>query len=672
MQTKSVRKGRIAIKLLVFLLPVIVILLVVMMVLSYRATKTAMLEATNTQMEAESNYNAQIIETWQESIIAMCDPIEVSLERIPFESDEEELDYLRSITAAFVEKIPYGVYEGNAEGVYLDGSDWVPDDDYVVAERGWYKEGMTHEHFEFGEAYVDAQTGDATVSVSASIDRADKPGLVASVDVYLDEITDAIANIKVMNSKTGFALLVDPNNQCILAHQDASKNGKYLIDADMDSFYKELSTLVGTKSYEAKKLKKDGGNYFVSLHPISKTGWVLVTCASEKEVLSELSDLRVLYTVFTLIFIIITALVLTFVVGKTISPIKGLTNDIGRLAQGDLTVDIKSTGNDEIATMSGALTEYIGSMQGIIRNITKISEELDENSEISKNTSRELRENSETQANAMDVMRESIAQFVLAVTDIAENATTLAQVVDDTTKEGDFASRNMHGTVEITNRGHEDMQTVQNNMSQILTEIRDLEEAVNHVGEATEEINDIVTLIAEIASQTNLLSLNASIEAARAGENGRGFAVVASEIGKLAEVSAQSARQIGDIISKVNDLVKDTVTKTQNNVERVEENSCAVDKACDTFKEILGNVTQTNEIMDRMMLEIGKVNDVASNMAAISEEQAASAEQISHSIEDLNERAEDVAQDSQQVEACADVLAKSAVLLSDNMKKFTL
>ena len=671
MRAKNARKGKIALKLLAVLLPVIVILLVVMMVLSYRATKSAMLDALYTQMEAESNYNSQTIETWQESIIAMCNPIETTLETIPFDSDEAELDFLHK-TVELHENIPYGVYEGTAEGFYLDGSDWVPEEGYVVAERGWYQEGLTHDHFEFGEAYVDANTGESTVSVSALIDRADKPGLVASLDVYLDGITEAIANIKVMNSKSGFALLVDPNNFCVLAHQDASKNGKFLTDADMGKFYSEMSGAVGTSAYTIKTMKKDGSNYFVALHPISKTGWVLITCAAESEVLAKLSHLRILYTVFTVIFVLITAIVITLVVRKTIAPIHGLTNDIGRLAKGDLTVDIKSKGNDEIATMSGALTEYIGSLQNIIRNITKISEELDENSAISKNTSRELRENSETQANAMDVMRDSIAQFVLAVTDIAENATTLAQVVDDTTRQGDSASQNMHGTVEITNQGHEDMQAVQNNMTQILLEIRDLEQAVNQVGKATEEVNDIVTLIAEIASQTNLLSLNASIEAARAGENGRGFAVVASEIGKLAEVSAQSARQIGEIIGKVNDLVKDTVAKTQHSVERIERNSTAVDKACDTFQQILGNVTQTNDIMDEMMLEIEKVNDVASNMAAISEEQAASAEQISLSIEDLNARAEDVAEDSQQVEACSDVLAKSAVLLSDSMKKFTL
>ncbi len=671
MQSRNEKKGKISLKLLAMILPVIVVLLVVMMVLSYRATKSAMMDALYTQMEAESNYNAQTIETWQETIISMADSIEVSLENIPFESDDEELDFLHK-TVDLHENIPYGVYEGAADGFYLDGSDWVPEPGYVVAERGWYQEGLTHEHFEFGEAYVDANTGESTVSVSATIDRKNKPGLVASLDVYLDGISEAISNIKVMNSVSGFALLVDPNNLCVLAHQDPTKNGKFLTDADMGAFYNSLSNIVRKGTYDIQEMNKDGEKYFVAAHPISKTGWVLVTCAAENEVFAKLRSLRILYIIFTIAFIAITSVVLILVVSRTIAPIKKLTDDIDRLAQGDLTVDIKKTGNDEIGTMSGALMGYISSLQSIIRNITNISEELDENSITSKNTSRELRENSQTQANAMDIMRDSISQFLQAVADIAENATTLAQVVDDTTRQGDLASHNMHGTVEITNRGYEDMQVVQSSMNLILTEIRELEEAVNQVGTATEEVNDIVTLIAEIASQTNLLSLNASIEAARAGENGRGFAVVADEIGKLADVSAQSARQIGEIIAKVNSLVKDTVAKTQHNVEQIESNSDSVNKACDTFREIQGNVVQANDIMDQMMCEIEKVNDVASNMAAISEEQAASADEISNSIDALNERAEDVAQDSQQVEDCADVLAKSAVLLSDSMKKFTL
>ena len=98
-------------------------------------------------------------------------------------------------------------------------------------------------------------------------------------------------------------------------------------------------------------------------------------------------------------------------------------------------------------------------------------------------------------------------------------------------------------------------------------------DSINQVGKASEEITKIVGLIAEIADETNLLSLNASIEAARAGEAGKGFAVVATEIGKLAQTSADSADNIASLINDVGKAIDSVVAQAENSARNIEANS---------------------------------------------------------------------------------------------------
>ena len=205
--------------------------------------------------------------------------------------------------------------------------------------------------------------------------------------------------------------------------------------------------------------------------------------------------------------------------------------------------------------------------------------------------------------------------------------------------------------------------------------VRSLSELTDHeenVGDSTVEINNIVQLIENIASQTNLLSLNASIEAARAGEAGRGFAVVATEIGNLAVESSNSAHKIQQIIQVVNEQVRGMVDKARESTEVMEQSSLSIDKAVKTFNEIYEDIEKTEHILQDIMNEIRNVDEVATNMAAISEEQSASAEEILASIDILTEHASQITEESKQVAGYSDVISDASVNLSEDMKFFKL
>lgn len=658
-------------KLLCIMLPLFTVLFAGIIIFNFLSTNVIMRKSLVEQLKEESNYNVKVIENWRNSILESLESVQGTLETVDFASDEAELKFLEK-TLEFSPSIPFGVYEGDADGTYLDGSGWEPDADYVVTERDWYKDGLGANKFTFGAPYEDASTGNFIVSASVLLNRSNRNKMVAAVDIFLDDITEQVAAIRVMDAESGYAFLVDSSTNTILAHNDTSKNAMVISEQDSNPFLATVAGLTSTDHYIIEEIKDEGTLYYVSLNPIEGTSWVLVSCVAENEIFLPLRKIEVVYVVMALLVIAIAGTVIGNVINVTTSPIHTLTEKLITIANGDFTTNVEPKGNDEITTMSEALKDYIHSMCKVIGNILDISSQLDEKARSGNETAKTLNGAATEQARSMRDMKSTMGQLAIAVTDIAENATKLAQVVDTTNMHVSEANDKMQGSVSMAGEGFKNMQTVQKNMQDIVASMKELASVVDSVGESTEEVNGIIQMIGEIASETNLLALNASIEAARAGEAGKGFAVVADEIGKLADSSSQSVQKITDIIQKISEQVGVMVEKTMGNVKIIENNSELISTAYDGFHTIYTDIENTSEIMSSIMEEVDQVNDVASNMAAISQEQSASAELISDTIESLSTQSEHVAEESSQVEKTAEVLSDAAQTLNEHMQKFKI
>lgn len=659
-------------KLLILVLPLLVLVVSIIMVINFTSTKNIMTESTQRELQEESNYNAKVIEAWKQEILSAMNSVQNALETVQFSSDQQELKYLESVTKQMEVSIPNGIYEAAADGTYLDGSGWVPDADYIPTERDWYKEGLQNSNFEFGAPYLDASTGTFIVSATTKLNRSDKKNMVAAVDIPLTGITDMVAEIRVMNADSGYAFLVDASSNTILAHKDASLNAVEISETSENKFLAEVSKQTQVEDFTIHEINHEGQAYFVAFEPVEGTSWVLISCVSQKEVFRELTQMSLIYILIAVVAIVVSGIVIGRVIHVTVSPISGLTESISKISDGDFTVSIEPKGNDEITVMSKAMKRYVDEMSIVIADIREISKQLAQNATQGKESSVSLKDSSQVQAQAMKDMNSTIEQLAHAVNEIAQNATTLAQAVDATTSYGTQANDTLQNTVSIADEGYRDMKKVQEGMQSVVSSMKDLAQVVESVGTSTEEINGIIQIIGSIASQTNLLSLNASIEAARAGEVGRGFAVVADEIGKLADESAQSVQRIGEIIRNITSQVGTMVDKTRESVAVIEDNSNSVTEACSTFRGICDEIANTSNAMEEMMNQMSQVNDVAGNMAAISEEQSASTEEISATIENLTENAQKVAQESGLVETCSALLTDSSISLEEYMRKFRI
>lgn len=348
-------------------------------------------------------------------------------------------------------------------------------------------------------------------------------------------------------------------------------------------------------------------------------------------------------------------------------------NVLLRMAEGHLDIQVSEkllNRRDEIGDMGRAEHSLVKVLYEIVTNLQSASQELFEtgskldsmaasSSNATDEISRAVNDISKgavSQAEEIESASSEISSMGELIGKIAEQAGSLAREAENMSEAGDASAATM-GDLSNSN----DRTTAA--ITRIGEQIRLTDESIRKISEATE-------LITNIASQTNLLSLNASIESARAGEAGRGFAVVATEIQKLAVQSNDAAVEIQQIINTLQTESAKTVEEMQNTEGLVKEQQGKLDETKVRFKAVnsgievsKGGTEQIRKSADSCNNARATVMDVISNLSAISEENAASSEETTASMEELNATINLLAEE-------AGNLKKISQKLNDDMKFF--
>ncbi len=604
------KKGNISIKakLLGIIIPVVIAIILILVFTAYHVSSGIIESYSKNLLESSVNSQASKIEAWLEENLASMQMAKTMIEKL--HPDETQLQTILDASCGYSENYPDGLFLADANGSFLKGTDSKKQEPNPK-ESMWYQEGMTRVNMAVGSAH---QNPDGTNVVSASgllNDGSDTVRVIAA-DMTLDRISVIVNSFIEMHDAEAF--LVDKDSSVILASRDSDLISKTLGADGQSAFYKDVEKKVSGKSYDFCTLD---GNMTV-FKEVNGTNWLLVSYVPTNVVLADLVGLRNLMIIFSIISILVLCVLIERVTHVVIRPVKEMTRVITSMASGDFTVSMKVKGNDEIAVMGRSVEHFIASMKEMIRQMGHVSDRLEKQAGSSKNVSGEMNSAANIQSQSMTELNATVDQLSVSVNEIAQNATQLAGVVADTKEDSDKVEDKMRTTVEVSEKGKADMESVGNALHNIEISIHNLEEAVDKVGTASGEIVDIIKLIGDIAEETNLLSLNASIEAARAGEAGRGFAVVASQIGVLAKNSADSVAHITSLINEINGLVDDAVKQAGSSASDIESSADLIHIAVDTFDQIFQNIQETSHLIEGVVEKINQVDQVATNVAAIS------------------------------------------------------
>ena len=285
-----------------------------------------------------------------------------------------------------------------------------------------------------------------------------------------------------------------------------------------------------------------------------------------------------------------------------------LLDELGDLADGDLTVQATVT-EDFTGAIADSINYSIDQLRSLVQTINQTAVQVASAAQETQSTAMHLAEASEHQAQEIAGASAAVNEMAVSIDQVSANASESAAVAER--------------AVSIANKGSETVQATIHGMDTIREQIQETSKRIKRLGESSQEIGDIVSLINDIADQTNILALNAAIQASMAGEAGRGFAVVADEVQRLAERSAAATKQIETLVKTIQTDTNEAVISMEHTTSEVVKGARQAQDAGVALEEI--------ESVSKNLA------DLIQNISNAARQQAASAGHISNTMNVIQE-----------------------------------
>ncbi|MBR1892699.1 MAG: methyl-accepting chemotaxis protein [Lachnospiraceae bacterium] len=398
----------------------------------------------------------------------------------------------------------------------------------------------------------------------------------------------------------------------------------------------------------------------------SQTGWTVVTSFDFDITISSARNSAISTVIIGVVMLIIAIFISFSMANSFTNPLHELNECMSQLAVGVFSPIAKYTSRkDEFGQIISNTNSVIDKLSGIIDNIKDSTSEVNNSAEDVAETANQISQTSESVASAVQEIASGATQQADEIQSVSENVEKISEAngqVQQNTSELSALATDMQDASKISSDNLGSLQKSSEKMSDSITQIS---EKVGATGAAVDNINSKVEEIASIATQTNLLSLNASIEAARAGEAGRGFAVVAEEISQLADNSknlasairaemdvllseSRSAVEMADAVRKENEQQQDIITSTVQSVKDMIEDIASTADRVKTIEKAVDGCMSANDVVAEAM----------TNLSAVSEENAASSQTTGAAVEELSATVTTLASSADSLKGIAEKLSE--------------
>ena len=544
-----------------------------------------------------------------------------------------------------------GLDTANIQGVFVADIDssasitsggTISGEDYDVTTRAWFdctKTGKTV----LTKPYIAASTGKTIISAVAPVfDENGTAVGAAGIDVAINTVVKMMGNYTI--GKEGYTMLLTSDGTFVY-HPNSSLIDTKIQDMNISS---NIANAISSQASQIIGYRVNGEHKYGYIMPIGDTGFIALSCIPNNQYYSSLVRSVIMLIILIVAGEVFILFLLGRLSGKIVRPLVQLNGVATELANGNLDVSLDVRTEDEVGELAVSIDKTVQRLKEYIDYIDEISEvlaamadgklainlkyayvgEFEKVKDALNHISQSMTEvmtsiveganqvsvGSDDLAKAAQGMAENTETQAASIEELLATATTVAEQVKENRD-------NSEKSAEYTNEVAAVMEESKKQMSQ-------MREAMDKIQESSKQVVGVIKAIEDIASQTNLLSLNTSIEAARAGDAGKGFAVAAGEIGGLANESADAVNTTRDLINvsleeieKGNAIVNDVMASLDNAVERV--------------RVANGMIQDTAQNADTQMKGIDQIRDGIQDMSQVVQDNSAMAQETSATSEEL-------------------------------------
>lgn len=543
----------------------------------------------------------------------------------------------------------YGDFIASEEGRQIDGADqkWGYLGSHPFLEQVVYEED---EKF---------NSSDYAVSLWRKVNM--KTNLILIVDIDKNTIYSALSELN--NGDDSYAAFVAPGGrETVFCGSDSGTAAQEApIFSQMEAYQKALSAEAADGYMD---IAFQGRPYVFAYSRIGSTGAMLITLVPTSQFLGDTGSIQAITYLMVLIALVIAVVMCIFLSGTLSRGVTDITKPLDRVSQGDFTAQVTLRRKDEFGQIARSLSHMIASMRTLIQGVQGVVLTVQQTSGQVGNSTQQLMESSDDILGAIEeidrgvsVQAQDAQACVVQINSLSDQIRRVYEYTDEISRISEDANITITDGMQVI----EDLGEKSRATADITGTIR---EDIMSLSDQTQSIGNFAGVIDEIASQTNLLSLNASIEAARAGEAGKGFAVVAEEIRKLADQSLNAAQQIGGIVQQIQTQTEQMVDAVHQAGEIVTSQNDSLGKTQDAFNKVNERVKMMADNLSQMTAGMAQIEEskkeavsAIKNISAVSEQTSANSVQVDgiakrqkEYVEELNTMVEQLEERAKQME----------------------